>query len=114
MLEFKIIVVAQRDRYEDHFRLFEALISGAMVMSDQALAFPWGVVDHETVVVYKDFDELQQKVLYYLDHEDERLRIARAGRKLSLNHHRVWHRYNDLLLGNWTSRDNYGVALPHP
>lgn len=114
MMQFKIIVLAQRDRYEDHYRLFEALISGAMVMSDQALEFPWGVVHGETIVVYNDLYDMQEKVLYYLDHPDERLRIARAGRRLALDHHRVWHRYSDLILGDWTKRNKYGVSLLSP
>ena len=114
LLEFKVVVLAQRDRYEDHFRLFEAMTSGALIMSDQALAFPWGIVDTDTIVVYKTIQEMQDKILYYLDHPEERLRIAWARRDLALNHHRRWHRYEDLLLGDWSQRDEYGVSLLHP
>jgi hypothetical protein len=114
LLEFKIVVLAQRDRWEDHLRLFEAMTSGALVISDQALDFPWGVVDTETIVVYKTMEEMQDKILYYLDHREERLRIARAGRDLALNHHRERHRYEDLILGDWSQRDEYGVSLLRP
>jgi hypothetical protein len=34
MLQSKIVVVTQRDQWEDHFRLFEAITSGAMVLMD--------------------------------------------------------------------------------
>jgi spore maturation protein CgeB len=64
--------------------------------------------------VYKTMEEMQDKILYYLDHREERLRIARAGRDLALNHHRERHRYEDLILGDWSQRDEYGVSLLRP
>lgn len=114
LLETKIIVVTQRDRYEDHYRLFEALISGALVLSDQMLSFPWGVKDGSTIVVYQNPNDLEKKILYYLDNPKERFKIAKAGRELSLKHHRSYHRWEDLLLGNWTERNKYGLSPNHP
>jgi hypothetical protein len=114
LLEYKIVVLAQRDRYEDHYRLFEALISGAMVMTDPALCFPWGVVHNETIVVYRSVYEMRDQVIYYLQHDEERRRIAQAGRDLSLNHHLLKNRWEDLLLNGWNDRDDNGVSILKP
>ena len=114
LLETKIIVVTQRDRYEDHYRLFEALISGALVLSDKMLSFPWGVKDRSTIVIYQNLNDLEKKILYYLDNPIERFKIAKAGRELSFKHHRSYHRWEDLLLGNWTERNKYGFSPNHP
>lgn len=114
LLEYKIVVVCQRDRFEDHFRLFEALISGAMVMSDDMIDFPAGIRDNRTVVVYRGIQDLQHKILYYLEHKAERLKIAQAGRTTALLHHREWHRWEDLILGDWTDVNEYGLARLKP
>eukprot|EP00543_Licmophora_paradoxa_P007430 CAMPEP_0202450294 /NCGR_PEP_ID=MMETSP1360-20130828/8914_1 /ASSEMBLY_ACC=CAM_ASM_000848 /TAXON_ID=515479 /ORGANISM="Licmophora paradoxa, Strain CCMP2313" /LENGTH=463 /DNA_ID=CAMNT_0049068493 /DNA_START=282 /DNA_END=1673 /DNA_ORIENTATION=+ len=114
MLRCKIIVVAQRDRYEDHYRLLETMLTGALVLTDPYVRFPWGVVHNETVVVYQSMSDLKEHILYYVDQKRERLRIAAAGRQLALQHHRRRHRFDDLLLGDWEQRDEYGVSLSAP
>ena len=110
MLEHKIVIVAQRDTYQDHYRLFEALVSGALVMSDPMVGFPYGIEHNESIVVYKSITDMQDKVMYYLENEKERLRIAQAGREVALRHHRVAHRWYDLLLNPWEPRDENGVS----
>jgi hypothetical protein len=114
LLKFKIVVVSQRDRYQDHMRLFEALVCGAFVMSDPMVDFPAGLVDNETFSIYYGLGDMKRKILYFLEHEDERLRIANAGRNVALRRHREWHRWEDMLLGNWTNRDKYGVSKLNP
>ena len=114
LLEYKIVVVCQRDRFEDHFRLFEALISGAMVMTDDMIDFPAGIRDNRTIVVYRGIQDMQQKILYYLEHKPERLKIAQAGRSTALFRHREWHRWEDLILGDWTDVNEYGLARLNP
>lgn len=91
LLEYKIVIVCQRDSHETHYRLMEALISGAMVMTDYAHYFPEGIEDGHSIVVYKSFNDLQGKVMHYLSHDAERKRIARNGRNTMLEQHRSWH-----------------------
>jgi len=110
LLDTKIYVLCQRDGWEDHIRLFEALVSGAMVMSDPMRDFPTGLSDGETIVVYWGIEDMQNKVLYYLNKEEERLRIASQGRQLALSQHRMWHRYENLILGDWSFRNEYGIS----
>lgn len=101
LLTTKIIVVAQRDRWVDHYRLFEAIIGGAMVMTDPMWGLPEGLVDKRSIIVYRSLDHLKELLEYYLDpsHEDERLSIARAGWTVAISRHRTT---------NWMERLFFG------
>jgi spore maturation protein CgeB len=57
-------------------RDFEAMLYKALVLTDGT---PF--VSDRDVVLYKDKDDLEQKIRYYLDHEDERAAIAEQGYK---------------------------------
>ena len=99
MLSSKIVVVTQRDQWEDHFRLFEALVCGAMVLMDEMLSLPHSLKDGESVVFFRSLEDLRVKATYYLAHPEERLRIARKGWEISMTEHRSWHRMEELLFG---------------
>jgi hypothetical protein len=99
ILEYKIVVVAQKDLHEEHYRLMEAIASGAMVLSDVMLSIPKDFVDGESIVFYKNMDDLKSKIMYYLKHEEERLAIARRGWTLAMHRHRSWHRMEELVFG---------------
>lgn len=99
MLETKIIVVTQRDNWEDHYRLFEALISGAMVMTDRMLLLPQGLDNGTSVIEFDSADDLRSKIMYFTSHQEERLAIARKGREVSMNQHRSWHRIEEVIFG---------------
>lgn len=49
------------------------------------------------VEVYRTPEELREKVLYYLQHPEERLEIARRGRERVLREHRFAHRVGTLM-----------------
>ncbi|CAJ1967747.1 unnamed protein product [Cylindrotheca closterium] len=99
LLHSKIVVVTQRDQWEDHFRLFEATASGAMVLMDVMLSLPHSLQNGESVVFFTSLEDLQEKALYYLEHEDERIAIARKGWEISMEKHRSWHRMEEMLFG---------------
>lgn len=99
LLSCKIVVISQRDEYEDHWRLMESMASGAMVMTDVMLAPPLGLEDRVNVVVYKDPEELKDLIRYYKRHDDERKKIARKGYELAMGRHRCWHRMEELIFG---------------
>ena len=103
--EARIVVVAQRDSWEDHYRFFEAIIGGALVMTDPMLSLPEGFEDGVNVILYWTLDDLREKILYYLDpaHERERLRIAKAGWTLALLHHQPLHWMERVFLGRRSS-----------
>jgi hypothetical protein len=103
LLDSKIVVVSQRDGWEDHYRLMEALASGALVMTDPMLAMPAGLKDGESVVVYTSLEDLVAKVRYYLEAVEERQRIALEGLKVSMTH-RSWNMMESIVFDNMLVR----------
>ena len=99
LLQTKIVVIVQRDRWEDHYRLFEGLVSGAMVLCDRMLSMPSGLEHGRQLVEFTSAQDFAQKALFYLEHEEERCAIARAGRKLAMAQHRSWHRMEEIIFG---------------
>jgi len=99
LISCKIVVVAQRDEWEDHFRLMESLASGAMVMTDVMLATPHGLKNGTNIITYDDAESLRRLILYYTQHKEERITIAKRGWELSMGRHRSWHRMEQLLFG---------------
>lgn len=70
-------------------RIFQALAAGGA-----ALAHEWfrdmeqlGLIDGETCVIWKSYAELEDKIRYYLNNENERQRIADAGQQMCLTRH---------------------------
>jgi spore maturation protein CgeB len=99
LLHYKIMVVSQRDNFEGHLRLFEGLVSGALVIHDRMLSIPPGLEENKNIVFFDTQEELKEKVLYYINHPDERLAIARRGRQLAMCQSRTWHRMEQIILG---------------
>jgi SAM-dependent methyltransferase len=99
MLRTKIMVVTQRDNWEDHYRLFEALISGALVFTDRMLSLPAGLENGTSLIEFSSLSELQSLVEYYLSHTRERLQIAAEGRRIAMARHRSWHRIEEIVFG---------------
>lgn len=110
LLKSRIVIVTQRDQWEDHYRLMEALAGGVMVVADMMLSLPKGLVDRESVVLFRSKKELHDVITYYVDHENERRRIAQKGWEIAMGRHRSWHRMEELLFGQpLTDIDNpYG------
>jgi hypothetical protein len=99
LLSTKITVVAQRDNWEDHYRLMEATVSGSMIICDPMVTLPKGLKDGESVVFFHSSEDLHSKILYYLLHDEERERIARRAHAVSVGRHMPWHRMEDFVFG---------------
>jgi hypothetical protein len=101
LLACKIVVITQRDEWEDHYRLMESLASGALVMTDSMVALPEGFIDKVNILVYDSPKMLKYLIKHYLkpENENERKRIASKGHKLVMGRHRCWHRLEELLFG---------------
>ena len=99
LLDTKIVVVTQRDSFEDHYRLFEALVAGPMVLMDTMLSLPVGLEDGVSVVMFDSADDLRTKITYYLEHDQERIDIAKHGRHVAMSRHRSWHRMEEIVFG---------------
>lgn len=113
LLTTKIIVLAQRDKWEGHMRLMESLLSGALVLHDPQVYWPYGVVDGVNIVVYHSMFDLEEKIIYYLDpaNEQERIMIGQRGREIALSENRRWDNMERLLLNDDKKYVNdYGVS----
>ncbi len=85
----KIVINTHGDfmRYGGNMRLFEVCGVGAFqVVNDCPGVHAWFTVG-EHLVTYRDLDHLRELVRHYLDHDDERRRIAAAGQAHVHAHH---------------------------
>jgi hypothetical protein len=99
LMNTKIVVVAQRDEWEDHYRFFEGIVGGALVLTDPMLTLPKGYQHKKNIIVYNNLEELKRYILYYVQHEEERKKIALQGWKLAMNRHRTFHAMEELFFG---------------
>lgn len=99
LLSAKIVIVTQKDDWEDHYRLLESLGCGALVVHDRMLAPPRGYIHGENILFFDTMEELEKLVVQYLENDDLRLSVARKGRELAMQRHRAWHRMEEVLFG---------------
>jgi hypothetical protein len=104
LLASKIVVVASHDEWEGHWRLWESMASGALVLSEPMVAPPAGLENGTNIIVYDSAESLRQLILYYLKHDKERRKIAQRGQKLALGLHRSWHGLERVLFGKPLTR----------
>ena len=83
------IAITVRGHGRDTVRYWEiAGYQTLMFICDPGIEIPNNFIDGETAVFFKeDFSDLKEKLDYYLSHEEERVRIAQAGKE----HLRRWH-----------------------
>src|SRR5262249_32633673 len=84
------------DFYALKMRDFDGPMSGSCYVThdspDLRLVYKVG----EELVTYRSVDDCVEKVRWYLSHEDERERVARAGRARALADHTWEHRFKEL------------------
>eukprot|EP00978_Attheya_sp_CCMP212_P010424 scaffold25266_cov44-Attheya_sp.AAC.6 len=100
LVRTKIIIVSQRDNWQGHYRLMEGLASGALVMTDPMFPLPFHISNGEHVVVYDSIGSLKRLLTFYLEHDEERLKIARAGHRVAMSEHRSWNMMERMILGD--------------
>ena len=81
-----------------NMRVFEALCSGSLLVTDSAPGSGLEVFfkDKEHLVIYED-KNLEETIAYYLEHDSERERIACEGRKEVLARHTYKHRTESMI-----------------
>ena len=83
--------------YANNMRLFEATGVGTLLITD------WKENLHEMfepgkeVVAYKSPEECVELIKYYLEHDEERQTIARAGQQRTLREHTYYQRMEELV-----------------
>lgn len=82
-----------------NMRVFEALCSGSMLITDEAGASGLADLfkDKKHLVIYRDEEELMELAGYYLKNDSERERIAEQGRKEVLSKHTYEHRVSEMI-----------------
>ena len=78
--------------WEGEFRLWESLLSGALVFVDQVtfwdrLPFPMKHKEHLIMYDRRDKSKFLELLEYYSTHPDEARKIAQAGKDFVLAHH---------------------------
>jgi len=69
-------------------RYTEVLSCGGFLLADKPEDFDrFGYIDKKHLVLYKDINDLRDKIQYYLKHDSEREHIARQGMKFVRKHH---------------------------
>ncbi|VAX25299.1 hypothetical protein MNBD_NITROSPINAE02-655 [hydrothermal vent metagenome] len=79
-----------------NMRVFEALCSGSMLLTDRADGMDEFFKDRKSLVIYND-DNIARIAEYYIENHDERERIAKRGRAVVLQHHTYAHRVDDIV-----------------
>jgi glycosyltransferase involved in cell wall biosynthesis len=81
-----------------NMRNFEAMGQGALLLTQKTgYGIPEMFQDGVHLVVYDGIEDLVEKATYYLQHEEERMRIAEAGQKEILAKHTYRHRAQEFL-----------------
>ena len=76
-------------------RLFDALACGTFVISDKIPSAE--TIFDNSIITYENIEDLNEKINYYLSHEDERVKIANKGKKIVLEKHTFDMRVNEIL-----------------
>ncbi|WP_417850322.1 glycosyltransferase family protein [Thalassoglobus sp.] len=93
------VVFNRSIRNDINMRVFEGLCSGSLLLTNDLSANGPAELIQEGVhyASYSDTAELFDKLVYYLNHDEVRERIAGAGRQHVLQHHTYRHRMETLL-----------------
>jgi hypothetical protein len=80
-----------------NMRCFEVTATGSFLLTEYVPTLHECFEDGVHLVTYKDMDEAIEKAHYYLKHEDEREKIAKAGMEHTLANHTYKHRAEKIL-----------------
>lgn len=80
-----------------NMRIFEALSTGSFLLTNWIPTLEYLFDDGKHLITYDTLDEMVELVRYYLEHEDEREKIAKAGYEQFINNHTYRHRVEKIL-----------------
>jgi len=84
------------ENYANNMRLYEATGVGTLLLTDAKDNLDEIFKVDREVVTYRTRAECADKIRYYLDHENERSVIAKAGQNRTLNEHTYLQRVRDI------------------
>ncbi len=77
-------------------RNFEIPGHGGFLLTGYADRLEHYYVPDAEIAIFRNFNELVEKISYYLDHDDEREKIRIAGQRRTLRDHTYERRFNDI------------------
>ncbi len=80
-----------------NMRVFETLSTGSFLLTNWLPTLGDLFEDGKHLVTYKTLDEMVEKAKYYLEHDDEREKIAKAGHDEFMANHTYKHRVEKIL-----------------
>lgn len=80
-----------------NMRVFETLSSGSFLLTNYIPTLSELFEDKKHIVTYKTMDEAVELAKYYIEHDDEREKIAQAGHEEFLKKHTYEHRIRHIL-----------------
>lgn len=93
----KIVLNVHRGYYGINFRDIEALGSGSFLLTDYTRGLESIIEPKKECIVFYDIDELPEIVSYYLNEEEERCKISKAGYIRVLREHTVQQRAKQII-----------------
>ena len=94
--ESKIVFnIAMKD--DINMRCFEVLGSGSFLLTDRISYIDELFEDGKHLVLYDNLDDMIEKAKYYLEHDDEREKIAQAGYEHVMKNHAIQSRVDVIL-----------------
>lgn len=90
-------------------RVFEVMGTGSFLLTNWVPTIEEFFEDGKHLVLYKSLDEMVDKAKYYLEHDEERERIAQAGYEEVMKKHTIQNRVNVILKTFLESRKPVGV-----
>ncbi len=104
------IVFNNAIRNDLNMRVFEALCSGSLLLTDNAEGLADFFEDRRHLVVYTDAN-IEELAAYYLSHDEERESIAKAGRDMVLGEHTYAHRSEQIVARMRERREKTVLAV---
>lgn len=83
--------------YANNLRLYEATGVGTLLITDWKVNLNEMFEPGREAVAYRSPEECVELIQYYLEHDDEREAIARAGQQRTLQEHTYYHRMQELV-----------------
>lgn len=80
-----------------NMRVFETLSTGSLLLTNWVPTLEELFKDGKHLVTYKTLDEMVEKAKYYIERDEEREKIAKAGHKEFLAHHTYKKRVEEVL-----------------
>lgn len=78
-------------------RIFDVMAVGGFLISNYQSEIPEYFVPGEDIVLYESIPDLLNKIEYYLEHEDERIAIAKSGQEKVKKHHSYKKKLEELI-----------------